>query len=51
MTQVRGYLAKAEEFLLAANAELDEIPPSKATAAVERAKRCVEVARRVVASL
>jgi len=31
--------------------EPDEIPLSKATGAVERARRCVDVARRVVGSL
>jgi hypothetical protein len=31
--------------------ELDDIPLSKASTAVERAKRCVDVARRVVGTL
>jgi hypothetical protein len=31
--------------------EPDDVPLSKATSAVERAKRCVDVARRVVGSL
>jgi hypothetical protein len=31
--------------------EPDDVPPSKASTAVQRAKRCVDVARRVVGSL
>jgi hypothetical protein len=50
-----SHLAKDLQRLLplktTAEYELDDVPMSKASGAVERAKRCVDVARRVIGSL